>query len=35
MQVDRLVAKLAHEGDMAPEDHPLAPEDFLDLGAGI
>jgi uncharacterized NAD(P)/FAD-binding protein YdhS len=35
VQVDRLVAKLARKGDMAPEDHPLAPEDFLDLGAGI
>jgi uncharacterized NAD(P)/FAD-binding protein YdhS len=35
VQVDRLVAKLAREGDVAPEDHPLAPEDFLDLGAGI
>ena len=35
VQVDRLVAKLAHEGDLAPEDHPLAAEDFLDLGAGI
>jgi uncharacterized NAD(P)/FAD-binding protein YdhS len=35
VQVDRLVAKLAREGDLAPEDHPLAPEDFLDLGAGI
>jgi uncharacterized NAD(P)/FAD-binding protein YdhS len=35
IQVDRLVAKLAREGDVAPEDHPLAPEDFLDLGAGI
>jgi len=35
VQVDRLVAKLAREGEAKPEDHPLAPEDFLDLGAGI
>jgi hypothetical protein len=29
------VAKLAREGQAAPGDHPLAAEDFLDLGAGI
>jgi uncharacterized NAD(P)/FAD-binding protein YdhS len=35
LQVDRLVAKLAREGQAAPGEHPLAAEDFLDLGAGI
>ena len=34
VQVDRLAAKLAREGDVT-QDHPLAPEHFLDLGAGI
>ena len=35
VQVDRLVAKLARRGEAKPDDHALAPEDFLDLGAGI
>jgi uncharacterized NAD(P)/FAD-binding protein YdhS len=34
VQVDRLAAKLAN-GEATPDSHPLAPEDFLDLGAGI
>jgi uncharacterized NAD(P)/FAD-binding protein YdhS len=34
VQVDRLAAKLA-KGEATPDSHPLAPEDFLDLGAGI
>ncbi len=35
IQVDRLVAKIAKDEGQDPGDHPLAAEDFLDLGAGI
>ena len=35
VQVDRLVAKIAEAEDTGAHAHPLAAEDFLDLGAGI
>jgi uncharacterized NAD(P)/FAD-binding protein YdhS len=35
LQVERLVARLSDAIDPGPRDHPLAAEDFLDLGAGI
>ncbi len=35
VQVDRLVARLSRAERQAPDSHPLAAEDFLDLGAGI